>query len=197
VDPGPILIILQSPVYFPALFTLLAFYYCFPLDTLITFVSSKPVRLTTSSQVGSKVFVCVCAGSALPLAEDESASIVNGALVGVLLSQSASPSVVIVSPLLTILNLGFITEGKLAATLIIPSSWGSQRAGHSPRTRTNCSPVNHSHRVAARFSGAVAGEERRLLRGEFSHTHSLLCFIVLLYFILFYLRCFLSKIQKN
>jgi hypothetical protein len=47
------------------------------------------------------------------------------------------------------------------------------------------------------FSGAVAGEERRLLRGEFSHTHSLLCFIVLLYFILFYLHCFLSKTQKN
>jgi hypothetical protein len=31
------------------LFTLLAYYYCFPLDTLIPFVSSKPVRLTTSS----------------------------------------------------------------------------------------------------------------------------------------------------
>jgi hypothetical protein len=30
------------------LFTLLAYYYCFPLDTLIPFVSSKPVRLTTS-----------------------------------------------------------------------------------------------------------------------------------------------------
>ena len=25
-------------------------------------------------------------------------------------------------------NLGFITEGKLAVVLIIPSSWGSQRA---------------------------------------------------------------------
>jgi hypothetical protein len=32
-----------------ALFTLLAYYYCFPLDTLIPFVSSKPVRLTTLS----------------------------------------------------------------------------------------------------------------------------------------------------
>jgi hypothetical protein len=31
------------------------------------FVSSKPVRLTTSSQVGNKVFGCVCAGSALQL----------------------------------------------------------------------------------------------------------------------------------
>jgi hypothetical protein len=35
--------------------------------------------------------------------------------------------------------LGFLTEGKLAAILITPSSWGSQRAGCSPRTRTiNC-----------------------------------------------------------
>jgi hypothetical protein len=41
------------------LFTLLAYYYHFPLDTLIPFVSSKPVRLTTSSQVGNKVLGCV------------------------------------------------------------------------------------------------------------------------------------------
>jgi hypothetical protein len=50
---------LWTPVLFPlycfhlftllTLFTLLAYYYCFPLDTLIPFVSSKPVRLTTSS----------------------------------------------------------------------------------------------------------------------------------------------------
>jgi hypothetical protein len=42
-----------------ALFTLLAYFYYFPLDTLIPFISSKPVRLTTSSQVGNKVFGCV------------------------------------------------------------------------------------------------------------------------------------------
>jgi hypothetical protein len=50
---------LWTPVLFPlycyhlftllALFILFAYYYCFPLDTLIPFVSSKPVRLTTSS----------------------------------------------------------------------------------------------------------------------------------------------------
>jgi hypothetical protein len=40
------------------------------------------------------------------------------------------------------INLGFLTEGKLAAILITPSSWGSQQAGHSPRTRTvNCTPA--------------------------------------------------------
>jgi hypothetical protein len=50
---------LWTPVLFPlycyhlftllALFTLLTYYYHFPLDMLIPFVSSKPVRLTTSS----------------------------------------------------------------------------------------------------------------------------------------------------
>jgi hypothetical protein len=50
---------LWIPVLFPlycyhlftllALLTLLAYYYHFPLDMLIPFVSSKPVRLTTSS----------------------------------------------------------------------------------------------------------------------------------------------------
>jgi hypothetical protein len=34
-----------------------------------------------------------------------------------------------------ILNLGFLTEGKLTAILITPSSWGSQWAGHSPRIK--------------------------------------------------------------
>jgi hypothetical protein len=42
----------------------------------------------------------LCAGSALLLAEDESISVINGALVGVLLSQSASPPVVLSALLL-------------------------------------------------------------------------------------------------
>jgi hypothetical protein len=33
------------------------------------------------------------------------------------------------------LNLGFLTEEKLAAIFIKPSSWGSQRAGHQPRIK--------------------------------------------------------------
>jgi hypothetical protein len=57
----------------------------------------------------------------LLLAEDESTSIVNGALVGVLLSQSASPLVVIVYFSPDRHNLGFLTEGKLAAIFIKPS----------------------------------------------------------------------------
>jgi hypothetical protein len=42
-------ILVLYPLYCHHLFTLLAYYYHFPLDTLIPFVSSKPVRLTTSS----------------------------------------------------------------------------------------------------------------------------------------------------
>jgi hypothetical protein len=102
--------------------------------------------------LGIKYFVVLCAGSALLLAEDESTSVVNGALVGVLLSQSASPSVVYLSSPRTI-YLGFLTEGKLAAILITPFSWGSQRAGYFP----------HQLHASNKFSGAVAGERRRII----------------------------------
>ena len=56
---GPISIILLSPVYFTRTVYFTRILLLFPLDTLITFVSSKPVRLTTSSQVGNKVLGCV------------------------------------------------------------------------------------------------------------------------------------------
>jgi hypothetical protein len=77
----------------------------------------------------------------------------------------------------------FLTEGKLAAVLIIPSSWGPQLGSHL-----------HQHRTAINlFSGAVAGEER-LLQGEF-RTHILYFVLVFLYFIF---SCIvLSKNTKN
>ena len=46
------------------------------------------------------------------------------------------------------INLGFITEGKLAATLIIPSSWGSQLAGQAPRTRKSATHPHHCQHLA-------------------------------------------------
>jgi hypothetical protein len=105
----------------------------------------------------------------------------NGALVGVLLSQSASPSVVCLSsPRST--YLGFLTEGKSAAIFITPSSWGSQRAGHLPR-------IKHI------FWRRCRGGSRRLLRGEFfAHTSFTLfnCF-ALLYF---YLHRFMKNTKK-
>jgi hypothetical protein len=207
VDPGPISIILLSPVYFLALFTLLAYFYCFPLDTLIIFVLSKPVRLTTSSQVGNKVLGCVCAGSTLLLAED--------ALTRFIVKWRPCWSVIkpvcitfshhCLSSSRSTLNLGFLTEGKLAATFIIPSSWGSQRAGYPPRTRTVYFHINYTPAASflalstssSFFSGAVAGEEEKTsARGVF-RTHILYFVIVLLYFIYFTCIILYQKPKKK
>jgi hypothetical protein len=54
----------------------------------------------------------------------------------------------------------FLTKGKLADVLIIPSSWGSQLAGDL-----------HEHRTAIKlFSGAVAGEKEDFCKGSFART---------------------------
>jgi hypothetical protein len=66
----------------------------------------------------------------------------------------------------------FLTEGKLAAVLIKPSSWGSQLDGdlhyHTPPQQ--------------RFFGRRCRGKRRLLQREF-RTHTLYFVLVLLYFI--------------
>ena len=134
-DPGPISIILLSPVYFTHTVYFTRILYCFPLDTLITFVSSKPVRLTTSSQVGNEVLGCVVCRFCVAASKQslDEAPYINCPK----LSQASKHYLQsFVSPLQERLNLGFLTKGKLAAILITPSSWGSQRAGYSPRTRT-------------------------------------------------------------
>jgi hypothetical protein len=62
----------------------------------------------------------------------------------------------------------FLTEGKLAAILIIPSSWGSQRAGHSPRTRTSDLPhhlgVSTRRRPKERWREARRPAHHRVVR---------------------------------
>jgi hypothetical protein len=78
----------------------------------------------------------------------------------------------------------FLTEGKLAAVLIIPSSWGSQLGGHL-----------HQHRTAIKlFSGAVAGEKEDFCKGSFARTSFTL---VLFCFILFLLASFYQKHTQN
>jgi hypothetical protein len=78
----------------------------------------------------------------------------------------------------------FLTEGKLAAMLIIPSSWGSQLGGHL-----------HQHRTIIKlFSGAVAEEKEDFCKGSFART-SFTLFIVLLYFI-FCLHRFIKNTKK-
>jgi hypothetical protein len=61
----------------------------------------------------------------------------------------------------------FLTEGKFATVLIIPSSWGSQLAGHPTR-------------IKLIFWRRCQGK-RRLLQGEF-RMHILYFVLVLLYF---------------
>jgi hypothetical protein len=91
-------------------------------------------------KLGTKYLVVLCAGSALLLAEDESTSIVKrrpcwSAIKPVRITFSRHCLLFSWT-----INLGFLTEEKSAAILIILSSWGSQRAGHSPRTRTSDLP---------------------------------------------------------
>jgi hypothetical protein len=62
----------------------------------------------------------------------------------------------------------FLTEGKFATVLIIPSSWGSQLGGHPARIKL--------------IFWRRCWEKRRLLQGEF-RTHILYFVLVLLYFI--------------
>jgi hypothetical protein len=54
----------------------------------------------------------------------------------------------------------FLTEGKLAAVLIISSSWCSQLGSHL-----------HQHRTTIKlFSGVVAGEKEDFCKGSFART---------------------------
>jgi hypothetical protein len=74
----------------------------------------------------------------------------------------------------------FLTEGKLATVLSIPSSWGFQLGGYLS--------------ASSNFFWRRCRGKRRFLQGEF-HTHILYFVFVLLYFIF---SCIvLSKIQKK
>jgi hypothetical protein len=75
----------------------------------------------------------------------------------------------------------FLTEGKFATVLIIPSSWGSQLGGHPARIKHN-------------FVAPFLGKKKTSARGV-SHAHPLLCLLFCFYFI--FTCIILSKIQKN
>jgi hypothetical protein len=81
-------------------------------------------------------------------------------------------------------NTWFLTEGKFAAILIIPSSWGSQLDGDL-----------HQHlRKQQEFFWRRCREKRRLLQGEF-RTHILFFGLVLL-LLYFYLHIFIKNTKK-
>jgi hypothetical protein len=105
--PGPIFFTLLSPVYFTRTVYFLAYYYYFPLDTLISLFTANRWDWQHHRKLGTKYLVVLCAGSALLLVEDVLTSIVNGALVGESLSLQASPSGVCLFPT-GLTNLGFL-----------------------------------------------------------------------------------------
>jgi hypothetical protein len=78
-----------------------------------------------------------------------------------------------------LINLGFTTEGRLAAVLIIRSSWRSQRAV--------------TYKPSSNFSGAVAGEKEDFCKGSLSRT---IFYFVFFCFILFLLASFYQKYKK-
>jgi hypothetical protein len=78
----------------------------------------------------------------------------------------------------------FLTEGKFAAVLIIPSSWGSQLDGEKPS-----SPCRIKLILWRRCRG-----KRRLLQGEF-RTH-ILYFILSFALLYFYLHRFIKNTKK-
>jgi hypothetical protein len=96
----------------------------------------------------------------------------------------------------------FHTKGRLAAVLIIPSSWGSQLGGHLHAIKQffwrRCRGLKKKKLPlqlrASNFSGAVAGEKEDFCKGSLS-LPIFYFVIVLLYFI--FACIFLSKNTKK
>ena len=119
--------------------------------------------------LGQSILVVLCAGSMLFLTP-----VVRPAI-----SQIATPSKATPFSYWSI-KPWFLTEGKLTAVLIIPSSWGSQRIAIT--------------RASSNFSGAVAGEKKHFCKGSLLLPIFLLCYC----FAYFIFVCFvISKTQKN
>jgi hypothetical protein len=179
VDLGPISFILLLPFTFTRTVYFLAYYYCFPLDTLIPLFTANRWDWQPHRKLGAKYLLVLCAGFTLLLVQskalDEAPYKLSRAvakLAGITF-WSLAFSYWFDKP-------WFLTEGRLATMLIIPSSWGSQPGRYLPASST--------------FSGAVAGEKDDFCKGSLSRTIFTL-FIVLFYFI--FACIVLSKIQKN
>ena len=145
-------------------------FYCkhlFPHDTFNPLFSANRWDWQPHWTLGQSILVLLCAGSTLLLTP-----VLRPAK-----SQPATPSEVTRFSYWSI-KPWFLTEGKLAATLIKPSSWGF--------------PTQ-----ASKLSGAVAGEKKHFCKGSLSFPISLLCYCFA-YFILLYFACFItSKTHKN
>jgi hypothetical protein len=161
---GPISIILLSPVYFThtvyflALFTLLAFSTIFhSIRSYLCFKQTGEIDNLIASWEQS-TWLCVCrfhvAASKQSL---DKAPYINCPL----LSQTSKHHLHLsLSAFLLNDKPWFLTEGKRATILITPSSWGSQRAGHSPRITPPAyrSSIHHKYvpGLRLRVTGSVS-----------------------------------------
>src|SRR3954451_5297287 len=91
------------------------------------------------------------------------------------------------------LNLGFITKGKLAAVLIIPSLLGFPTVQPSSTSRPGSNKIFWRRCTHQDFLGPLPERKITSARGV-SHSQSfLLCYC----FCFLFFCCILSKIQKN
>jgi hypothetical protein len=132
--------------------------------------------------LGTKYLVVLCAGSTLPLAKQS----LDEAPYKLFLAITKLAGITFLSLAFSWirLNLGFLLREKLAAVLIIPSSWGSQLDGEKPLTPC---------RIKTFFWRRCWGK-RRLLQGEF-HTH-ILYFVLSFTSLYFYLHRFIKNTKK-
>jgi hypothetical protein len=77
-------------------------------------------------------------------------------------------------------KLQFLTEGRLATVLIIPSSWGSQLGGYLS--------------ASSIFSGAVAGEKEVFCKGSLART--IFYFVIVLLYFIFACIFFIKNTKK-
>jgi hypothetical protein len=150
-----------------------------PLDTLSSLFTANRWDWQPHRKLGAKFLVVLSAGFTLLVGEDMPTSSCIWCPCPECHKASKHHLLKFGFIILVWFNLGFITEGRLAIVLIIPSSWGSQWA------------VTTRHQAV--FWHRCRGE-RRLLQGE-TCTHNLYFVFFLLYFIC---ACIvLLKIQKK
>jgi hypothetical protein len=136
VNPGPISFTLLHRFTITRTVYFLAYYYYFPLDTLNPLFTANRWDWQPHRKLGAKYLVVLCAGSTLLLVQSKA------------LDEAPYKSSRVVAKLadITFWRLAFsywfdkprfLTEGKLATVLIIPSSWGYQLGGYLPTSQGN------------------------------------------------------------
>jgi hypothetical protein len=119
-----------------ALFTLLAYYYCFPLDTLIPLFITNWWDWQPHHKLGAKYLVMLCVGSTLPLAKqslDEASYKLSGAV-----AKLASVTFWSLAFSWIRLNLGFLLRENLL-----------QYSSYLPLGVPNRTVKLHQHRAAS------------------------------------------------